>query len=65
MKKSWLMQQLSESDEEEVFVVGEDGMEYDFTLEHADECFDGFYTVFPAHINLKAMEQKGDVWGNE
>ena len=53
MNRLSLIELLSESDEDEVFILGTDGVERDFTLEHEDESFDGFYTAYPAHINLK------------
>lgn len=56
MKKSELINILSSSEEEEVFVVDEDGWEHDIEIEHKDEVFDGFYTAYPACIVIKAKK---------
>lgn len=53
MNKSELIELLSRYDGEEVYIEDEDGIEYDFTVEPKEESFDGFYTAFPTHINLK------------
>ena len=53
MNKSQLIELLSRMDGEEVYIEHSDGVEYDFTVEQKEETFDGFYTAFPAHINLK------------
>lgn len=56
MNRLQLIELLSESDEEEVYIVDDYGVERDITLEHAEETFDGFYTAFPAHVNLKMTD---------
>jgi len=53
MDKSYLIELLSASPEDEVYILDDDGVECDIELEHAEEAFDGFYTAFAAHINLK------------
>lgn len=53
MNKSELIELLLSSDEEEVFVEI-DGWLYEIVVEHRDAAFDGFDTVFPAAISLKA-----------
>jgi hypothetical protein len=53
MEKSVLIEQLSNYDGEEVYIEDSDGIERDFTVELKEETFDGFYSAYPAHINLK------------
>lgn len=53
MNKSELIELLLSSDEEEVFVEI-DGWLHEIVVEHRDAAFDGFDTVFPAAISLKA-----------
>ena len=53
MEKSVLIEQLSNYDGEEVYIEDSDGIERDFTVEPKEETFDGFYSAYPAHINLK------------
>lgn len=53
MDKSYLIELLSASPEDEVYILDDEGVECDIELEHAEEAFDGFYTAFAAHINLK------------
>lgn len=57
MKKSKLIRLLSSSDEEEVF-IDIDGTLYDIDTGHVDEVFDGFDTVYPACLILKAKEDE-------
>lgn len=52
MKKSELIELLSSSDEEEVFIDVDDTL-YEIEPDHVDEVFDGFDTVYPACIALK------------
>lgn len=53
MKKSVLIKLLCSSDEDEVFLQDEEGVLYDIDVEHVEETFDGFYTVYPASLALK------------
>lgn len=53
MKISELIELLYSVDEEEVFVKIDDTL-YDIEVEHNEEVFDGFDTVYPATIALKA-----------
>lgn len=58
MKKSELINLLSSSDEDEIYIkVGNDILP-DIEVEHLEEEFDGFYTVLPAAIVLKPKEQE-------
>ena len=52
MDKSELISLLSSSDEEEVYIQFEEGFLDDFELEHVEEQFDGFDTVYPPAIKL-------------
>ncbi len=60
MKKSELIMILSSSDEEEVFIKTGDNRLEDIETEHIEESFDGFDTVYPAAIALKAAKAEGD-----
>ena len=40
------------SDDVEEVYIEIDGVEYEFTVEERPEVFDGFDTVYPAHIAL-------------
>jgi len=51
---------LSSSDEEEVFIKTGDNRLEDIETEHIEESFDGFDTVYPAAIALKAAKAEGD-----
>lgn len=55
MNKSELIELLLSSDEEEVFVEI-DGWQHEVVVEHHEATFDGFDTVFPASISLKAKD---------
>lgn len=55
MNKSELIELLLLSDEEEVFVEI-DGWQHEVVVEHHEATFDGFDTVFPASISLKAKD---------
>ena len=55
MRKSNLIRLLSSSDEEEVY-IDIDGTLYDIETGYVDEVFDGFDTVYPACLTLKAKE---------
>lgn len=56
MKISDLIEQLYSADEEEVFVEIE-GELYEIEFGHEEEAFDGFDTVYPACLTLKAKQQ--------
>lgn len=56
MNKSQLIELLTESPEDEIYILNEDGEECEIEVEHIDETFDGFYTSFPAHIVLKSTQ---------
>ena len=43
------------SDDVEEVLVEIDGAEYEFTIEERPEVFDGFDTVYPAHIVLRTL----------
>ena len=47
---------LSSSDEEDVYIEAEDGLLDDFSVEHVEEQFDGFDTVYPSCIKLVAKK---------
>jgi hypothetical protein len=54
MNKQELIDALLNEEEEEVFVLGEDGMLHDIEIDREEQTFDGFYTVTPASLVLKA-----------
>ena len=57
MQKSELIERLLSIDAAEVYVL--DGeYEYDIELEEHEDCFDGFDTVYPARITLKAVKKE-------
>lgn len=56
MKKSELIRTLCSSSEEEVYIKAPDGLLDDIEIEHIEEQFDGFDTVHPACIALKAKQ---------
>ena len=56
MRKSELIRLLSSSDEEEVY-IDIDGTLYDIETGYVDEVFDGFDTVYPAYLTLKAKRR--------
>ncbi len=56
MKKSELIRTLCSSSEEEVYIKAPDGLLDDIEIEHIEEQFDGFDTVYPACIALKAKQ---------
>lgn len=53
MKISDLIETLYSVDEEEVY-VNIDGVLYEIEIEHQEEIFDGFDTVYPSCISVKA-----------
>lgn len=53
MKISDLIETLYSVDEEEVY-VNIDGVLYEIEIEHHEETFDGFDTVYPSCISVKA-----------
>ena len=56
MNKYELIDLLSSSDEEDVYIEAEDGLLDDFSVEHVEEQFDGFDTVYPSCIKLVAKK---------
>lgn len=56
MKVSELIEALYSSSEEEVLIKSEDGLLDEIEIEHIEEQFDGFDTVYPATIALKAKK---------
>lgn len=56
MKISELIELLYSVDEEEVF-VNLDGELYEIDIEHHEETFDGFDTVYPSCISFKAKKR--------
>lgn len=57
MKKSELIKRLLSIDADEVYVL--DGeYEHDIELEEHEDCFDGFDTVYPARITIKAVKEE-------
>lgn len=56
MKKSELIKLLYSLDEEEVYIMNGDNVLSEFEIEHIEEQFDGFCTVYPAAIALKPIE---------
>lgn len=58
MKVSELIKVLYSSSEEEVFIKFEDGLLDEIEVEHIEEQFDGFDTVYPAAIALKVRRPK-------
>lgn len=59
MNKYELIDLLSSSDEEEVYIQAEDGLLDDFVIEHVEEQFDGFDAVYPACIKLVVKNNTG------
>ena len=57
MRRSELIKLLSLSDEEEVYIEIDNTL-YDIETGHVDEVFDGFDTVYPACLTLKAKEDE-------
>lgn len=55
MKKSELIERLLSIDADEVYILDGD-YEYDIEIEENEGTFDGFYTVYPARITLRASE---------
>ena len=55
MKKSELIKRLYSASEDEVYIEI-DGVLYDIDFGHEEEKFDGFYTVYPAALTLKAID---------
>ena len=53
MKKSELIELLYSANEEEVY-IDIDGTLYEIEIGHCEEAFDGFDTVYPACLSLKA-----------
>lgn len=60
MKKYELMEMLSLSDEDEVYIKSEDGLLDEIEIERIEEQFDGFDTVYPAAIALKAKRERNN-----
>ena len=56
MEVSELIEVLYSSSEEEVLIKSEDGLLDEIEIEHVEEQFDGFDTVYPATIALKAKK---------
>ena len=58
MKISDFINQITDtSDDVEEVLVEIDGTEYEFSIEERPEVFDGFDTVYPAHIVLRALRE--------
>ena len=55
MKISDLIETLYSVDEEEVY-VNIDGVLYEIEIEHHEEIFDGFDSVYPGCISIKAKK---------
>lgn len=60
MEKSQLISILEQMGEEEIFVEI-DGTLYDIEIGQVEEVFDGFDTVYPACISLKAKKEIEDL----
>lgn len=56
MKKSELIELLSSSDEEEVYIQDEDGYLHEIGIEYIEEKFDGFTELYPPSIGLKMID---------
>ena len=56
MKISELIELLYSVDEEEAF-VNLDGELYEIDIEHHEEVFDGFDTVYPSCVSFKAKKR--------
>ena len=56
MNKYELIDLLSSSDEEDVYIEAEDGLLDDFSVEHVEEQLDGFDTVYPSCIKRVAKK---------
>lgn len=54
MNKLKLIQQLRDSTEEDVY-IDIDGTLYEIEINHEDEVFDGFDTLYPASLTLKPV----------
>lgn len=59
MNKYELIDLLYSSDEEDVYIQAEDGLLDDFVIEHVEEQFDGFDTVYPSCIKLVVKNNTG------
>ena len=59
MNRLYLIETLSSSDDEEVFIEHDDIL-YDIDIDRCEETFDGFDTVYPAAIVLKKMAYEND-----
>lgn len=57
MKTSELIEILCSASEEEVMVEINDAL-YEIEIGHEDEAFDGFDTVYPACLTLKAKNER-------
>lgn len=55
MNKSELIKLLSSAEEDEV-LIDVDGTLYEIEIDHVQEQFDGFYTLYHAFISLKPKE---------
>ena len=60
MNKYELIELLSSSDEEEVFIETDEFEIHDFSVEHLEEQFDGFATFSPAAIVLKPHKRNNN-----
>ncbi len=60
MKTYELMEILSSSDEEEVYIKTADGWLDDIEIERVEEQFDGFDTAYPACIALKPKRETNE-----
>lgn len=66
MNRLKLIELLSSSSEEEVFVkADEDGLLDDFEIEHIGQQLDGFDDVSPACIAIKAKRRDNNGYDNE
>lgn len=57
MKKSELIRLLSSSEEDEVYIETDEAT-YDIEIDHIEQQFDGFATVYPASIALRPVDLK-------
>ena len=55
MNKSELIGLLSSAEEDEV-LIDVDGTLYEIEIDHIEQTFDGFCTLYPAAISLKPKE---------
>lgn len=55
MNKSELIEHLFSAEEDEV-LIDVDGTLYEIEIDHVEQSFDGFYTLYPAAISLKPKQ---------